>query len=297
VPLLRYFAAYLQKDRALTQATLMNYVPFAQLFLARQAAVGRGRPNQFRPDDIAAFVLRHARRLSPGRVKLMGTALRSFFRFLRLRGEITTDLAACVPTVPDWRLTELPKSLPQDDVERVLKSLDPGSPAGLRDRAILLLLARLGLRATEIVHLELEDLDWEAGQVVVRGKGSHQNRLPLSHEVGQALTTYLLRSRPQQSPTRRVFLQAYPPYSGFAGSMTVSSVVRRALFRAGLRPARTGAHLFRHAVACRMLNRGATLVEIAQVLRHRHPDTTAVYAKVDVARLRTLAQPWPGAQP
>lgn len=296
-PIAREFARYLEKDRALTQATLVNYVPFARLFLSHQSAVGRKVPAEFRPDDIARFVLRHARRLSPGRAKLMVTALRSFFRFLRLRDEITSDLAACVPTVPNWRLTELPKCLPQEHVEHVLKSFNPEAPAGRRDHAILLLLARLGLRATEIVHLELEDLDWEAGEIVVRGKGARHNRLPLPGQVGRALAAYLRHGRPQRCPTRRVFVQAYAPFMGFAGSMTVSSLVRRALFRAGLHPARTGAHLFRHAVASQMLRRGATLVEIGEVLRHRHPDTTAVYAKVDVARLRALAQPWPGGRP
>jgi integrase len=147
------------------------------------------------------------------------------------------------------------------------------------------------------VGLELEDLHWETGEITIRGKGSQHHRLPIPKDVGRALVIYLRDSRSKNRSDRRVFLRAYPPFRGLANSSTVSRLVRRALVRAGLRPPRTGAHLFRHTLACQMLRRGATLSEIGEVLRHRHPDSTTIYAKVDVDRLRPLAQPWPGGQP
>lgn len=288
-PLAPAFASYLQNERALSRATLVNYLPFVSRFLEECRS-------PFRADRIVRFILSQIRSMSPGRAKLLVTALRSFFRFLRLRGEISTDLAACVPTVPDWRLTTLPKSIQPKEVERVLGACNPQRPAGLRDYAILLLLARLGLRAGEIVALTLEDLHWEVGEITVRGKGSRPHRLPLPHDVGKALVAYLRHGRPRGCASRKVFVQAYPPYTGLASSPTVSTLVRRAITRAGLRPPRMGAHLFRHSLATHMLRRGAKLSEIGQVLRHRHPDTTAIYAKVDVDRLRPLAQRWPGGK-
>ena len=290
------FAEYLREERGLTRATLVNYLPFVRRFLDQRFGEESFQPTRLSAADVTRFVLRHAQTLAPGRAKLMVTSLRSFFRFLRLRGEIATDLAGCVPTVPDWRLSILPKSLKPEEVEVLVKSSSKRrTPAGRRDFAILLLLARLGLRAGEIVALDLEDIDWEAGEITVRGKGAHLNRLPLPWEVGRALVAYLRHARPRCA-TRRVFVRVFPPYTGFANSAAVSTLVRRAVERAGLTPPRTGAHLFRHSLASRMLRRGASLVEIGEVLRHRHPDTTAIYAKVDVETLRALAQPWPGRE-
>jgi site-specific recombinase XerD len=287
------FTDYLQK-RGLARATLINYLPFVRELLARHPDSPQ---STLRSEAVVRFVLRRVRSLNPGRAKLLVTALRAFFRFLRLRGDISTDLAACVPTVPDWRLTTLPKSLRPEEVRSVLEACDTNRPAGRRDYAILLLLARLGLRAGEIVSLELEDLDWEAGEIIVRGKGSQSHRLPLPREVGKALVAYLTHARPKRCASRRVFVRTFPPFTGFASSVAVCTLVRRALLRTGLHPPRTGAHLFRHALACQMLRRGATLSEIGEVLRHRHPDTTAIYAKVDIDRLRPLAQKWPGGKP
>lgn len=294
--LAKAYGQYLEQERGLSRACLLNYLPIVRRFLRRRFGKGAISPARVRPDDVTSFVLRHAHTWSPGRAKLMVTALRSFFRFLRLRGEITGDLAGCVPTVPDWRLTTLPKSLRPEEVERLLKSCDRSTAQGRRDRAILLLLARLGLRAGEIVALELEDVDWAVGEIVVRGKGSHEHRLPLPCEVGKALADYLKHIRPTCA-TRRVFIRLRAPHVGFASSVAISTLVRRALERAGLNPPRTGAHLLRHTLASQMLRRGASLAEIGEILRHRNPDTTTIYAKVDVAKLRTLAQAWPGGRP
>ena len=226
----------------------------------------------------------------------MVSALRSFFRFLLQQGEIATDLAACVPAVADWRLSTVPKYLGAEEVERLLSACDQRTRIGRRDYAILMLLARLGLRASEVVALELDDMDWRAGEIVVRGKGQRHDRLPLLQEVGEALASYLRQDRPRGS-TRRVFVRMRAPIRGFAGPQTISTIVRRALQRADLKAPAKGvaAHLLRHSLATGMLRRGASMTEIAELLRHRNrsPSTTEIYAKVDLGGLRSLAQPWP----
>jgi site-specific recombinase XerD len=227
------------------------------------------------------------------RAQLMVSALRSFLRFLLQHGEIATDLAASVPAVAHWRLTSVPKHLSEEMVKSVLRSCDRNTVVGRRDYAILLLLARLGLRAGEVVNLELNDIDWRAGEIVVRGKGGVHDRLPLVQEVGEALAAYLRRGRPLLAESRCVFLQVRAPRCGFRGPATVSTILARALQRAGLDPPEKGAHLLRHSLATGMLHRGATMAEIAEVLRHRSARTTEIYAKVDIASLRALAQPWP----
>jgi len=164
---------------------------------------------------------------------------------------------------------------------------------GERNYAILLLLARLGLRAGEIVAMTLDNIDWEAGELTVRGKGGRQARLPLPRDVGEALANYLRHGRPQCS-SRCVFIRARAPCRGFANSAAITTIVERAIGRAGLKPPSRGAHVLRHSLATAMLRKGASLAEIGEVLRHRHADTTAIYAKVDLDALRTIAQPWPG---
>jgi len=199
---------------------------------------------------------------------------------------------AHVPTVADWRLSTLPKSLAPEQVARLLKSCDQRTVTGQRDYTILLLLARLGLRAGEVVAMTLEDLDWEAGELTVRDKGGRQDRLPLPHDVGAALATYLRQGRPR-CLTRRVFVRMAAPRRGFASSVAICGIMQRALARARLHPPRKGAHLLRHSLATQMLQRGASLPEIGEVLRHELAQTTEIYAKVDFTALRALAQPWP----
>ena len=223
----------------------------------------------------------------------MVAALRSICHFLWQRGAIDRDLAAGVPRMPDWRLATIPKYLGPEEVERLLQACDVQAAVGRRDHAILLLLARLGLRAGEIIALELDDIQWRAGEILVRSsKRLPQDRLPLLTEVGEAIATYIRRDRPSHR-TRRVFLCMKAPRRGFSHPSTVSTIVRRALARAGLSPALKGAHLLRHSLATRMLRQGASLPEIGLVLRHRAVQTTENYAKVDLAGLRALAQPWP----
>jgi len=253
-------------------------------------------PAPLRDDSPSAVLLRrYEGYLRQERAQYMGTAVRSFLRFLYLRGETGSDLARAVPTVRRWRLSSVPGHLPSKDVERLLRACDCSSATGRRNRAILLLLARLGLRASEVLALELGDLNWRAGEIRVRGKGLVHDRLPLLPEVGEALALYLQKDRPASS-SRRVFLCTRAPRRGFAHPSSVSTIVARALARAGLAPVTRGAHLLRHSLATNMVRRGASLTEIGQVLRHRSPNTTEIYAKLDFDALRDVAMPWPTAR-
>jgi len=289
----REFGQYLAVERGLSQATLKNSLPFVRSFLAHRFGANPIVMDDVRAPDVTRFLLRKLHTVGPGRAKLMVGALRSFFRFLRWRGDIAIDLASSVPKVADWRLSALPKSLPADEVERLIRSCPRGTVTGQRDYTLLLLLARLGLRAGEVVAMTLDDIDWEAGELTVRGKGGRADRLPIPRDVGQAMATYLREGRPQDCSTRQFFIRRRAPRRGFAGSMAVCTIVRRALERAGIASPRKGAHLLRHSLATEMLRKGASLAEVGEILRHHLVDTTAIYAKVDLVALRALAQPWP----
>ena len=287
------FRQYLVQERRLSESTLLNYAPVVEQFLSARFG---NRPPRFpgvTASDVTAFVTRHARDMSPVRAKLMVTALRSFFRYLRHRGVVSLDLAGCVPTVPNWSLSNIPRFLPAGEVERVLKCCDRKTSVGRRNFVILLLLARLGLRAAEIVALTLDDVDWNSGQIRIRGKGGTSSTLPLNPEVGRVLAAYLRDDRPN-SATRKVFIRDRAPFVGLGNSSTISTIVRRALQHAGVQSVHSGAHVLRHSLATSLLRRGSSLDEIGELLRHRSPNTTAIYAKVDVTALHSLALPWPG---
>jgi site-specific recombinase XerD len=291
--LISAFGEFLRTERGLSPATLVNYLPIVRGFLDEQFGGKALHFDDLRIADIHRFIVRRARAGSRGRAKLVVTALRSFLHFLQQRGLLATDLAGAVPGIAGWRLVHLPKALPAEQVELLLASCDRGTPAGRRDYAVLMLLARLGLRGGEVAALTLDDLDWECGEIVVHGKGQRLARLPLPVDVGSALVDYLRQDRPA-CPTRRVFVRIRAPRRGFISLSAVCCIVRRALKRAGLAPEFKGAHLLRHSLATNLLRRGASLVEIGQLLRHRQPETTQIYAKVDIAALRTIALPWPG---
>jgi site-specific recombinase XerC len=242
------FRRYLLQERGLARATLQNYVPFIDQFLSERFRNQTLSVSALRAADVTGFVQRHANQFSSGRAKLLVTALRCFCRYLRHRGEIVVDLAACVPAVPNWSRSTLPKFLPSGTVQRVLSCCDRQTPLGRRDYAILLLLARLGLRAGEVVALNLEDIDWQAGQMTIRGKGGRSAQMPLPADVGEAIAAYLRDGRPRCS-SRRVFIRAKAPLGGFASSVAICFIVMRALQTAGVESARKGAHLFRHYAA------------------------------------------------
>lgn len=289
------YAHYLRDERGLAAATLCNYLPVVRSFLVVCFGQDALHLERLCLRDVTDFVLSRAPEMAPARAKLMVTALRSFFRYLQQRGELTMDLAAAVPTVAYWRLSTVPRYLEPERVERLLQSCDQSTLVGQRDYTVLLFLARLGLRAGEVVHLCLDDIDWYTGLVTVRGKGSQTSQLPLPVDVGEALATYLRDGRPV-CDTRRIFVRMRAPIVGFASSVAIDSIVRRALKRAALNPPCKGAHLLRHSLATRMLRQGASMAEIGQLLRHRSRQTTEIYAKVDQAALSALAQPWPGDQ-
>ena len=287
------YQRYLLQERGLSQPTLQNYVPVIEQFLSQRFRNKTLNSDTLRAPAITGFVVRQARRLSPLRAGLMVTALRSFLRYLRYRGVVSIDLSGCVPAVPCWSLSTLPRFLPADAVERVLECCDRRTSVGRRNYAILLLLARLGLRAGEVVGLSLDDIDWSTGQITIRGKGGKSASLPLAADVGASLAVYLRQDRPR-SATRRVFTRHRAPLVGFGNSSTISSIVRRALKHAGVASAHTGAHVLRHSLATSLLRQGGSLDEIGELLRHQSPNTTAIYANVDVTALQTLALPWPG---
>jgi len=287
------FARYLEQERGLAQATIDSYIPIARRFLCERFGTNIILLGELTPPDITQFILHHAHSDSPSRAKLAVTVLRSFLHFLYQRGQISTDLSKFVPTVANWCLSELPKFLKPEEVERLLQGCDQSRPGGQRDYTILLLLARLGLRSGEVVHMELDDIFWETGEFIVRGKSARQDRLPLPHDVGEALATYLCHGRPRCS-SRRVFIRMKAPHQGFSSSTAISDIVRRAFARAKLHRKRKGAHLLRHSLATDMLRQGASLTEIGEILRHQLAHTTEIYAKVAVAELKFLAQPWIG---
>jgi integrase len=244
--------------------------------------------------DLTVFVQRMAPRCGRAGAIHLVAALRSFCRFLRYSGHTDANLEVGVPPVAHWALAEIPKHLSAQDVEKVLASCDRNTALGRRDHAILLLLARLGLRGGEVLGLTLEDIDWDGGTITIPvTKNRRGARLPLPSDAGKAIAEYLRRDRPRCN-CRRVFLRVKAPYAGLSASPVISMIAAKALRRAGVQSARTGAHVFRHSFATTMLGRGASLQEIGQLLRHSNPKTTAIYAKVDIEALRSIALPWPG---
>jgi site-specific recombinase XerD len=290
----RDYECFLIQQRSLAQTSVAQYLPIARRFLAHCFGARKIELNKLSASQVIGFVSDDTAGRGRRSAQLMTSVLRSFLGFLLQKGQITSNLAAAVPTVAGWRLSELPRFLEAAEVEKVLRSCDRRTKTGKRDYAILLLLARLGLRAGEIASLNLDEIDWDTGQLCIRGKGARVDRLPLVHDVGQAIADYLQKSRPSCC-SRRVFIQSKAPYTGFASPPNaVCCIVRAALARAGLHPRHQGAHLLRHSLATRMLSQGASLAQIGQVLRHQQTDTTEIYAKVNLNALRALAQPWPG---
>ncbi len=288
--LLSAFCQWMRRLRGSADVTLYQYSVYIRELLRRLGE----RPSCLDVRQLRAFVLERSHSHGRTVAQKCTTALRMFLRFLIAEGQCAVGLDAAIPTPASWRLASLPRYLQPEDVERLIASCDRASAVGSRDRAILLLLARLGLRAGDIVHLRLSDIDWKGAWIHVCGKGRRHTRLPLTQEVGEAIVSYLNKGRPRTN-TDTLFIRCRAPFCAFSSS-TVSHIVDKALRRAGVRrPSRGAAHLLRHSLATSMLRQGASLEDIAPVLRHRSIETTQIYAKVDIMALRQIAQPWPEA--
>jgi site-specific recombinase XerD len=289
--LIAHYRSYLERERGLAPATVCNYVICARAFLRERADREGTDLEAMTAAEVTHFVVRQTRQRSPGAVKMLIPALRSLLRFLYVEGITRLPLATAVLAPPNWNASSLPRPLEPQHVATLLASCDHRRVGGRRDYAILKLLVRLGLRASEVVALELGDVDWRRGEIVIRGKGDRLERLPLPWDVGEALSEYLRCARRPDVQCRAVFLSVIAPITPLT-RFGVKDVVYHACERAKL--PRIGPHRLRHTAASQMLRSGSSLTEIAQVLRHRSLLTTAVYAKIDVGSLRTVAQPWPG---
>ena len=280
---------YLRQMCGLAPATITNYLRFVRSLLQHRFAAGPVTLSALSADDVVRFVQRKAPDFHPKRAKVMVSALRSFLRYACYLGETRPELIAAVPAVAAWCMPQIPRGVAADQVTKLLASIDRSSALGRRDYAILMLLARLGLRACEIQLLELDDIHWGNGTLRPWTKGGKRTTLPLSQEVGEAIADYLRHGRPP-CQSRHVFLRVKAPIGRFRGSSGISCVVRRAIQRADVVAPTNGAHQFRHGLAADMLHNGSSLAEIGDVLGHANPDTT----KIDLEALRALALPWPG---
>ena len=287
--LLLSFCGWMRQQRGTCDATLYNYSLHVREVLK---SLGED-PGKFDAQSLRQFVLDTSQRCGWATAKKCTTALRMFLRFLIADGKCAAGLEASIPVLAHWRLSSLPRYLQSDEVERVIASCDPATSMGKRDRAILLLLARLGLRAGDIVRLRLGDVDWNEAGIRVSGKGRSQTLMPLTQEIGDVIASYIKDGRPQTA-VDTLFVRSRAPFRALASHSAVSMIVAQAMRHAGVTcPSRGAAHVLRHSLATSMLRHGSSLQEIAGVLRHRSIATTEIYAKVDVVTLRQIAQPWP----
>lgn len=283
---------FLTVERGLGAATARGYIDAARPFLqSRVLADGSALSlEDLTASEVTAFVVARCPRQGPSAAKLTVTVLRSLLGFLHVEGKIGRSLVSAVPSVAHRRLAGLPKGLEPDQIRRLLASCDRSTPNGCRDLAVLTVLVRFGLRAGEVARLRLGDIDWRAGNLIVRGKGTHIERLPLPADVGAAVAEYLRHGRPASAVGRTVFVRVKAPHRALTTG-GITQIVAAAARRTGL--GRVHAHRLRHTVATQMLRAGASLPEIGQLLRHRRAMTTAIYAKVNREALRTIARPWP----
>jgi integrase/recombinase XerD len=290
----RRYADSLRNEKGLAELSLCVYLPVVPLLLGYlKQHHGSTSVHRLNASVLRGFLFERTQGRSSESVRLLATSLRSFLRFLHARGEIRHDLTAAIPTMRRWAQAGVPRKLTTEEVNRILSVPSRTTLTGRRDFAILLLLAKLGLRAGEVLSLELKDIRWRTGEVLIRGKGGRRDLLPLPRAVGGALARYLRLDR-GVCPTQRVFLRANAPCVPLTGPASIGHIVRRAMMQAGVdRPRHIAAHLFRHTLASRMLQQGANLREISEVLRHRVQSTTELYAKIDMRSLNEVVRPWP----
>ena len=288
------YVEHLRTQRGLADSTIVHYAHHARNFLQHRFGSGRLVLSHLNADDVIAFIRHEIARLSRPRSKTtVCGSLRAFLRYVHVQADGMPDLASHVPRVASWPMTSVPQGIAADQAQKLLQSVDRNTPVGRRDYAILLLLARLGLRAGAVVSLTLEDLDWTAGTLTVTLKRARHSVYPLTVEIGEAIADYLQNGRPE-SNERQVFLHARAPFRPFPRGCNLADMIRCRIDRAGVEAPTRGTHQFRHALATQMQRKGVSLSEIGDVLGHRSANTTRIYAKVDVVALRTLALPWPG---
>lgn len=286
--LVESFSDWMRRHRGVTDSTLAHYLPLAKELLV---ALGDD-PAAYSANLVRGFIFARASRTGHSRAQSVVNATRMFLRFLAAHTYCSPDLVAAVPTVVQWRLSSLPRYISAPEIERLIAVCDPHDPKGSRDRAVILLLARLALRAGDIRDLRLSDLNWSKGRLRVVGKGRCETWLPLLQDAGDAVLHYLEHFRPPIDDDH-VFLRVHAPIGPFPSSGPVSKLVCRAIQRADIKAPSMGAHLLRHSAATEMLRQGSSLDVIGAVLRHRSVESTALYAKVDLRLLRSVAQPWP----
>lgn len=283
---------YLRKQRGLAESTIYHCTRFLERFLAFRFGDKLGDLNAIRPDDIVAFICQLKGGSHPRRQKALPSHLRSLFKFLFWSGKTMRDLAQSLPHVATAS-DNLPRYLKPEDIQRLIESVRTGDAIGRRNYAMLLLMARLGLRAPEVIAIQLDDIDWRAGQILIRGKGRLHDRMPLPADVGEAVVDYIRNGRAGSS--RTLFVSATTPHPPFKNAAILNAVLCDAFERTGLKPPQkyVGSHLLRHSLATDMLRKGASLDEIGEVLRHRSRTTTTIYAKYDINALRSITRPWP----
>jgi integrase/recombinase XerD len=291
----RDYEEYLRRQRGLSERTIFHSWRMADRFLTHRFGKQVGELSAITANDIAAFLQEVTGRQPPLRDKTISSHLRNFFRYLFKAGETATNLSLGILSVAQRHGARLPRHLTPEEVEMVLKAVLADTTTGRRNHAMVLLIARLGLRAPEVVAIQIDDIDWRAGELLVRGKGERHDRVPLPPDVGEALTDYIRLDR--KTSSRALFVQKRPPHAPFTDGQVLNGILRRAFARSGVKPPApyVGSHILRHSLATNLVQRGASLEEIGDMLRHRSQASTMIYAKLDIEGLRSIAQPWPMA--
>jgi len=280
---------YVEIERGRSNKTFRNYLRHIRSFLTFH----NGPIEDITVASVFAFIRYYSQTISSRQMFETAVALRSFLTFANYCGYISNNVAQAVPRVAQTHVNSIPRGISQEHLSSTLNSCDLRTDIGRRDYAILLLLARLGLRGGEIVNIELDDIDWRSGSLRVRGKGGYHTTLPLPYDVGEAIANYL-KGRKRSNGSRALFLRSIAPARGLRNSVSICAIVGQAIKRAQIDAPRRGSHQFRHALATQMLKCGNSLPEIGQILRHANIQNTTIYAKVDITSLRSLALPWPG---
>ena len=291
----RDYQSYLRHQRGLSERTIFHCWRFADRFLEFRFGEDVGDLSEITATDITNFLQELTTRKPPFRDKTPPTHLRNFFRYLFKAGKTDKNLALGIPSVAQRYGARLPRHLTPEQVETLLKAVRSAPSGGRRNYAMVLMMARLGLRAPEVIAMQIDDIDWRSGEIMVRGKGDRHDRIPLPPDVGEALADYIRHDRVTAS--RVLFETGRAPHRPFKDGQILNNILRDAFARTGLKPPvpYAGSHILRHSLAVNLVRRGASLEEIGDMLRHRSRASTMLYARLDIEGLRSIAQPWPVA--